>query len=388
MNALTDALRAPKYQQILEQMKGDILIGRYKVGEKLPSEAALVKKFATSRITVGRALRELRQLGLIERRAGSGSYVRMQSDDGGLLFGLLIPNLADTEIFGPICQGMSEAPQARKNALLWGNITADWETKDEQAWELCKQYIAKRVAGVFFAPVERTTASTQTNQQILSALERAGIPIVLLDRCVFPYPKRCAHDLVSIDHRRAGYMITEHLIVLGCRRIGFVAYSRSASTVEARVAGYRDALFVSGLPVKTDLVQRINGDAPSELKPYLEKQEPDALVCGNDRTAAHVMQSLIRLNYRIPDDIRIVGIDDVGYASLLPTPLTTVHQPCRDIGGAAVAVMLERLNTPGMPIRDILLDCRLVVRESCGAKKAGDLPTSPQAVGLDNLPGD
>ena len=388
MNALTDALRAPKYQQILEQMKGDILIGRYKVGEKLPSEAALVKKFATSRITVGRALRELRQLGLIERRAGSGSYVRMQSDDGGLLFGLLIPNLADTEIFGPICQGMSEAPQARKNALLWGNITADWETKDEQAWELCKQYIAKRVAGVFFAPVERTTASTQTNQQILSALERAQIPIVLLDRCVFPYPKRCAHDLVSIDHRRAGYMITEHLIVLGCRRIGFVAYSRSASTVEARVAGYRDALFVSGLPVKADLVQRINGDTPSELKPYLEKQEPDALVCGNDRTAAHVMQSLIRLNYRIPDDIRIVGIDDVGYASLLPTPLTTVHQPCRDIGGTAVAVILERLNTPGMPIRDILLDCRLVVRESCGAKKAGDLPTSPQAVGLDNLPGD
>ena len=73
MNALNEALRAPKYQQILEQIKGDILTGRYKAGEKLPSEAALVKKFATSRITVGRALRELNQLGLIERRAGSGS---------------------------------------------------------------------------------------------------------------------------------------------------------------------------------------------------------------------------------------------------------------------------------------------------------------------------
>ena len=374
MNALNEALRVPKYQQILEQMKGDILTGRYKVGEKLPSEAALVKKFATSRITVGRALRELRQLGLIERRAGSGSYVKTQSDDGGLVFGLLIPNLADTEIFAPICQGMSEAPQARKNALLWGNITPDWETKDEQAWELCKQYIAKRVAGVFFAPLELTAASVQTNHQILSALERARIPIVLIDRCVFPYPKRSAHDLVSIDHRRAGFMITEHLIALGCRRIGFLAYSRSASTVEARIAGYRDALFVSGLPVKPDLIQHLDGDSPGDLKPYLEKQEPDALVCGNDRTAAQVMQSLIRLSYQIPDDIRIVGIDDVGYASLLPTPLTTVHQPCREIGGAAVAVMLERLNTPGMPIRDILLDCRLVVRESCGAKKAGDSP--------------
>src|SRR5215471_8446576 len=187
MSALSRALHSPKYQQILEKIKTDILTGQYKPGAKLPSEAALVKKFVTSRITVGRALHELRQLGLIERRAGSGSYVGTPSQDSGLLFGLLIPNLADTEIFGPICQGMSEAPQTRKNALLWGNITPDRDTKDEQAWELCRQYIAKRVDGVFFAPLERTTASAQTNHQILSALERARIPIVLLDRCVFPY---------------------------------------------------------------------------------------------------------------------------------------------------------------------------------------------------------
>src|SRR6516162_6128722 len=242
MNALNEALRVPKYQQILEQMKGDILTGRYIVGEKLPSEAALVKKFATSRITVGRALRELNQLGLIERRAGSGSYVRMQSDQGGLLFGLLIPNLADTEIFAPICQGMSEARQARKNALLWGNITPDPETKDEQTWQLCRQYIAKKVAGVLFAPLERTAASNETNHRVISALELAGIPVVLIDRCILPYPKRSPHDLVAIDHRRAGYLITEHLLELGCRRICFVAYSNSASTVMARISGYREAL--------------------------------------------------------------------------------------------------------------------------------------------------
>jgi GntR family transcriptional regulator of arabinose operon len=375
MNALNPPAQPPKYRQILEKIKGDILTGRYKPGEKLPSEAALVKKFQTSRITVGRALRELRQLGLIERRAGSGSYVGTPSDDGGLLFGLLIPNLSDTEIFGPICQGMSEAPQIRKNALLWGNITPDQETKDEQAWELCQQYIAKRVAGVFFAPLERTAASEQTNHQILSTLERARIPVVLLDRCVLPYPRRSAHDLVSIDHRRAGYMITEHLIMLGCHRLGFVAYSKSASTVEARIGGYRDALFVADFPVKADLIQHIEEDPLSELKLFVEKQKPDALICANDRTAAQVMQSLIRLKYRIPDDIRIVGIDDVEYASLLPSPLTTVHQPCREIGVAAVAVMLERLDTPEMPVRDILLDCKLIVRESCGAKKkAGEAP--------------
>jgi DNA-binding LacI/PurR family transcriptional regulator len=71
---------------------------------------------------------------------------------------------------------------------------------------------------------------------------------------------------------------------------------------------------------------------------------------------------------RIPRDAGIVGIDDVNYASLLPVPLTTVHQPCREIGEAALRVMLERLERPKMAARDVLLDCSLVVRKSCGAK--------------------
>jgi GntR family transcriptional regulator, arabinose operon transcriptional repressor len=182
MSDSNSALQLPKYQQILESLKNDILCGRYQPGQKLPSEAALVKRFGTSRITVGRSLRELRQAGLIQSHAGSGSYVAPPgSGDQGLLFGLLIPNLGDTQIFGAICQAMSEAPQARKNALLWGNIVADPGTKDEQAWQLCQQYIAKEVAGVFFAPLERFPGSDQTNQRIISALERARIPVVLLE---------------------------------------------------------------------------------------------------------------------------------------------------------------------------------------------------------------
>jgi GntR family transcriptional regulator, arabinose operon transcriptional repressor len=70
---------------------------------------------------VGRALRELQQAGLVQSHAGSGRYVGTAvSGDEGLLFGLLIPNLGDTEIFGPICQGMSEAPQARLNCAVLG----------------------------------------------------------------------------------------------------------------------------------------------------------------------------------------------------------------------------------------------------------------------------
>lgn len=103
------------------------------------------------------------------------------------------------------------------------------------------------------------------------------------------------------------------------------------------------------------------------MQQVMETLRPEAMVCANDRIAGHLMHGLIRLNYRIPEDIRIVGIDDVEYANLLPIPLTTVHQPCREIGVAAMAAMLERVTNPDMPIRDILLDCKLVIRDSCGA---------------------
>jgi GntR family transcriptional regulator of arabinose operon len=359
----------PKYRQVLETIKTDIVSGRYQPGQKLPSEAALIKRFETSRITVGRALRELQQAGLIERRPGSGTYVGSGPvDEAGLLFGLLFPNVADTEIFGPIRQGMSEAPQASKHALLWGNLTPDPATKSNQTWDLCQQYIRKKVGGVFFAPLERSAESDETNQRIIFALERARIPVVLIDRCFLPYPERSRHDLVGIDHRRAGYMITEHLLKLGCRRIAFLAYSNSASTVAARIAGYREALFVFGAPIDPALVQSLETGDEDEVRHLMELLEPDGVVGANDRTAGRLMHTLMHLNYRIPSDVRIVGIDDVEYAKLLPVPLTTVHQPCREIGTAAVGAMLERIARPDMPVRDILLDSKLVIRESCGAR--------------------
>ena len=131
-----------------------ILSGRYSPGQKLPSEAALLEEFETSRITVVRALRELQQRGLVQRRAGSGTYVSAAAPGRtGLLFGLLIPNLGETEIFGPICQSIAEALQGQKHALLWGNMAPAAEAREAQSLALCRQYLAQKVAGVFFAPL-------------------------------------------------------------------------------------------------------------------------------------------------------------------------------------------------------------------------------------------
>ena len=111
------------------------------------------------------------------------------------------------------------------------------------------------------------------------------------------------------------------------------------------------------------------GDPADEtlLRSVLKKQRPDAFLCANDHTAATLMKTLIALGVQIPTEIRIVGIDDVKYASLLPIPLTTQRQPCQDIGKVAMATMFERLKNPDLPIREISLNCRLVIRKSCGS---------------------
>lgn len=357
---------SPKHRQIFEVLRSEILSGKYRPGEKLPSEAALVKRFGASRITVGRAVRDLRDQDLIERRAGSGSYVR-QIKTSGLTFGLLIPNLGQTDIFEPICQGMADAAQTGRHALLWGNA-AEPGGDTGQAWRLCQQFIERCVSGVFFAPLEYSRDNNATNRKIAVALDKARTPVVLLDRCYMPYPHRSKYDLVGISNRRAGFMITEHLLNLGAKRPAFVSYPHSASTVDARLAGYREALHKHGLPDNANRIQSLRVDDIEAVRRFVDTQHPDAIVTANDRTAGGLMRSLLAQDIRIPEEIRVVGIDDAVYSSMLPVPLTTVHQPCRDIGMTAMAVMLDRLARPDMPTRDILLAAKLIVRSSCGAK--------------------
>jgi len=358
---------SPKYQKVFDALQREIQSGRFKAGDRLPSEAELERRFGTSRITVGRAVRDLQLAGLVERRAGSGSYVKARSLSEALSFGLLIPDLGETEIFEPICQGMMASPLARQHALLWGSLTNPAASKEERAWQLCRQYIERRVSGVFFAPLELTAGKDAVNRQIARALDDAGIPVVVLDRTVVPYPERGVHDLVGIDNRRAGYRITEHLLRLGSRRIAFVAVAHAAATVEAREAGYREALYAWNSPIERELVHRLDPMDIHDVQRVMESTHPDAIVCANDWTAARLMHAVLELGYSVPEDMRLVGIDDMEYASLLPVPLTTLRQPTREIGAVAFAAMLDRVSRPETPVRDIFLQTQLVVRRSCGA---------------------
>lgn len=368
------ATTIPKHEQVRATLAEEIGAGRWPAGGRMPSEADLVDRFGVSRITVSRAMRDLQRAGLVERRPGSGTYVREPDAARSRSFGLLIPDLGESEIFEPICRGMMASPLAGRHALLWGNTARQprppqrQDSKAGTALSLCEQFIERRVAGVFFAPLEHAADQLEVNRRIVRALDRARIPLVLLDRPLLPFPEAPGHDLVGIDNRAAGYIMTRHLLRLGCERLHFVSLAGAASTVDDREAGFREALYDHGRAFDRSVIHRVASQGDDTVRTVMEAGAPDGIVCANDRTAALWMHALLGLGYRIPDDVRLIGIDDLDYASLLPVPLTTLRQPARRIGDTALGLMLERLERPDTPPRDVRFHCELVVRDSCGSE--------------------
>jgi GntR family transcriptional regulator of arabinose operon len=362
--------RIPKYRQVYEDLHAAIKTGSLQLGDRLPSETELGRKYGTSRITVAKAVNELRLQGLVSRCAGSGTHVLAPRLSSSHVFGLLVPDLGRTEIFEPICHGMMQSSLSKPHSLLWGHLMDESAQQEKEAEHLCHKYIAQKVSGVFFAPLEFTPEKDAVNRRIASALDHAGIQVVLLDRCYAPYSMRSKYDLVGIDNRRAGYLITQHLLSHGVKRVAFVAKALSAPTVMARIAGYREALFSHGIHLQQDLVCRGDPEDPGFIQKMLKECRPDAIVCANDFTAIRVMAGLASQGVGVPEEIRVAGIDDVKYASLLPVPLTTQHQNCADIGAMAMLTMLQRMEKPDLPTRDILLQTNTVVRKSCGTHRS------------------
>lgn len=361
----------PKHRRISRDLLSAIAAGRYAVGARLPSEAQLVARHGVSRPTVIRALKEMEAQGMIERRMGSGSFVRRPASNATATrqLGLLIPGLGRTEIFELICGELAAVARAHDFSLLWGGSEHPRTAADlslGQARECCEQFIRLRVAGIFFAPFELIPGREDANREIAERLRMAGIPVVLVDRDLGPFPKRSDFDLVGLDNMAAGHLLAEHFLKLGCERIAFVARPHSASTVDARIAGVREALARRGMELARDWVRIGEPTEARFVRGLVAGRRWDAFLCANDRTAAELLQELQKQGHRVPEDIRIAGFDDVRYATLLSRPLTTVHQPCREIAVAALRAMLDRIAEPTLPARSQLLTPTLVVRESCG----------------------
>jgi DNA-binding LacI/PurR family transcriptional regulator len=380
-----------KHRTISRQLATEIIAGKYNQTGRLPSEAQFVKRFEVSRPTVGRALKDLQEQGLIERRRGSGTYIRAEKDRAMSAhaampqLGMIVPSLLHTEIFEPLCGELASLARVNDYGLWWGGSAfpgRDSKMTVEEAEALCGRFIENGVAGVFFVPFEHQPDRESANRRIAERLRQAGIPLVLLDRDLGAFPNRSGYDLIGVDNFAGGYLLAEHLIKLGARRLAYVMRPLTASTVDARIAGARIAMLAYELEAPQPFIHA--GD-PTDIKfvrSFAQSQQLDAVLCTSDHLAAQLLQSLTRLGIRVPQDLRLVGFDDIRFASLLTIPLTTMEQPCRDMAITAFNALRERIKNPTLPPRTLMLTPRIVVRETCGAY----LKQSQPALGISSKP--
>lgn len=200
----------------------------------------------------------------------------------------------------------------------------------------------QRVQGVLITPVDPDDAR-------LDEATARGLPVVLVDRTRAGH----THCSVSVDDRLGGQLAVAHLIELGHRRIAFVGGPARIGQVADRQQGAGQAMTAAGLSpehltaVWTEALTVSEGRAAgARIAGMLAASRPTAAFCGNDLVALGLLQSCVELGVSVPDDLAVVGYDDIEFAAAAAVPLTSVRQPRRELGRAAARLLLDESDNP------------------------------------------
>ena len=357
-------MKLSKHRKLYDLLKGEILEGKYGVARAFPSEAQLSRRCDCSRITVRKALDELRHEGLIRCRQGKGTVVTEQA--GTKTFGLILPGVSRYEYFQPLAMELARIAQSNHCAFLFANIDAmEPNELRHDVRELAADFIRRHVSGVVYHPLEFLSPEDTTNIDIVSVFKRAKIPVVLLDSDVVMPPAQSDFDVISIDNALAAESLTDHLLSSGARSVGIAMLPKMFPNMMERVRGVGNAMLLAGKPWSMSNVLLAD---PTDLKSIrgFMKAHPrlDAFVCQNDALAADLARSLVKLRYSIPDDIMLAGFDGMDISRIMTPPLTTIRQPYAEISHMAFDVLMHRVRGSNCsPVR-MFLPGRLVVRSS------------------------
>ncbi|HZD55681.1 MAG TPA: LacI family DNA-binding transcriptional regulator [Anaerolineales bacterium] len=229
--------------------------------------------------------------------------------------------------------------------------------------------IRKQVDGIIFVGTgDRSDSGDRSDP--LGALFQRRLPVVVVDRDL----PGIEVDAVLADNLKGGYMATRHLIDLGHRRIACISGPSHLTPSAYRVTGYRNAHHEAGLPVDHSLIQR--GDfhpesgriAASRL--FELPDPPTAIFACNDLMAMGALHVAATNGCLVPDELSIIGFDDIELASFSFPPLTTISQPKKKMGEVAVQLLLERIQDKSRPVQRRILSPSLVLRQSTGGQEA------------------
>ncbi len=209
-------------------------------------------------------------------------------------------------------------------------------------------------------------ASIPMNDPIVSSLVESKMPFILIGR----HPTLDVNSL-DVDNVLSGRKATLHLVRLGYKRIATITGPQAQVAGFDRYQGYLRALQDSGYPIRPELI--IEGDFTEESgyvsMQRLLKFKPDAVFVASDSMAYGAMRALREANLHIPEDVAVVGFDDIPTSAKTIPPLSTIRQPVQQMGSKAVDMLINIIQTGTKTTQKVVMDTELVVRDSCGASK-------------------
>jgi LacI family transcriptional regulator len=256
--------------------------------------------------------------------------------------------------FPALVQSISVAANENNYAtMLWVGNNAEEEDR------YCDRILSN---GLFDGII---VASAVDDDPLLRRLAVGRLPHVLIGP-----PQQGVQNYVDVDNRAAACEAVTHLVKLGCKRIGTVAGPLHTGAARMRLAGYRDALEQGGLSSDENLIVSGNFEEPSgyNATKLLIERGVDAVFCASDMMALGALRALLDAGLHVPDDVALVGFDDMPFAATTHPPLTTVHQPIADLGRRAVQLLLSLIEGEAQQ-RQLVLSAHLIIRNTCGAAK-------------------
>lgn len=354
----------PQYFQLQRWLVEQIEQGVFKPGDKIPTEAELVQMAGLARATIRQAIQNLVNMGYLTRKRKLGTFVMNRTVDGSKrkMIGLLVPDIRVG--YAPeLARGAEDEAANNKQSLILCN-TDDLFIKAEYHAD---RLIENSVAGVIFVP---TAASDEKNKLIVEKFKSRNIPVVLADRMI----SGVSIDHVTTDNFEGAYKITEYLIKKGHKKIA-ITLSTLFSTERQRLEGYKKALADNKIKLDKSII--LTHDGRYSEKPYLEfarklfKQPKKftAVFGGHDRIAYLLTSVALEHGIKIPDEVSIVGYDDLRPQSHHQIGLTTMHQPIYEMGIEGMKLINARINGAVKGEQSKILQSYLVERNSVLNKK-------------------
>lgn len=363
----------PMYQQLRQDLLARIRRGEFAPGDLLPSENQLRQQYEVSITTVRRALLELVKEGVIQRKVGVGTTVSPRVRRARITF-VSIDYLGDawrhvSSVMGEIVSGVGEYAWQHDTTLNMVGV------EDDDAAAYLRDLVDERSSDGVLLRV-----ANDIREEHLRILEEAGFPYVVIKRHI---PGRKMNCVISDDVSGAR-MATDHLLELGYERIGFVCAKPHITLSQERLAGYRKALAESGVGSDDTLVRQepyfTMEMGYQAVRSLLElPNPPGAVFVASDTMALGGYQAAWDLGLNIPEDVALVGYDDIPQASVLQPPLTTVRTSYYDFGLIATRLLLDIIEGKEVPPQQKVIRPRLIRRESSNEKGSTVAPTQDKA---------